>query len=162
MDTGNIISRQQTFCWCFKGKAVGYKDLTIEGPFIEYMGALIAPCEITCNVVSRVKAGMDCNSRSQVTDSDFLPASIMMTWKSLTRVSNHIVKQQLDGSPSCCQDQYNHRREGSITEVTIYSYILALESTSTNTLGSSPTFSLRSKPSENDAIILHNFRRIIR
>lgn len=136
-------------------------DLTIEGPFIEYMGALIAPCEITCNVVSGVKAGI-CNVNLQVTHPDFLPASTMMPLESLTRVSNYIVKQYLDGSPSCCQDQDNQRREGSITEVTMYSYILALENTSTNTLGSSPTFSLRSKPSENDAIILHNFRILIR
>lgn len=122
------------------------------------MGALIAPCEITCNVVSGVKAGI-CNVNLQVTPRDFLPASIMMPLESLTRVSNYIVKQHLDGSPSCCQDQ---KREGSIREVTMYSYILALENTSTNTLGSSPTFSLRSKPSENDAIILHNFRILIR
>jgi hypothetical protein len=36
-----------TFCWCFRGKAVGYAALTMDGPFRENMGALIAPCEIT-------------------------------------------------------------------------------------------------------------------
>jgi hypothetical protein len=39
----------QTFCWCFKGKAVGYRDLTIDGPFSEYIGALMAPSDTTCN-----------------------------------------------------------------------------------------------------------------
>jgi hypothetical protein len=39
----------QTFCWCFKGKAVGYRDLTIDGPYSEYIGALMAPSDTTCN-----------------------------------------------------------------------------------------------------------------
>lgn len=39
---------KHTFCWCFRGNAVGYRDCTIEGPFMEYIGALIAPWEITC------------------------------------------------------------------------------------------------------------------
>ena len=43
------LSDLQTFCWCFKGKAVGYWDLIIDGPFILYIGALMAPWETTCN-----------------------------------------------------------------------------------------------------------------
>jgi len=47
---------QPTFCWCFKGKAVGYWALTIEGPLRENIGELIAPYEITwknniCDVI---------------------------------------------------------------------------------------------------------------
>lgn len=42
------VDRHWTFCWCFKGNAVGYVDWTIEGPFIENIGALIAPSESTC------------------------------------------------------------------------------------------------------------------
>lgn len=46
---GNInMQVGATFCWCFRGKAVGYAALTMEGPLRENMGALIAPCEITC------------------------------------------------------------------------------------------------------------------
>jgi hypothetical protein len=45
------VAKLQTFCWCFKGKAVGYKDWIIDGPLVEYIGALMAPCETTCNLI---------------------------------------------------------------------------------------------------------------
>jgi hypothetical protein len=30
---------------------VGYRDWIIDGPLVEYIGALMAPCETTCNLI---------------------------------------------------------------------------------------------------------------
>lgn len=73
--------------------------MTIDGPFIEYMGALIAPCEITCKVV---QGATECHSKPMITALDFISPSTMMTLEPLTRVSNYIVEQRLDYSLSYC------------------------------------------------------------
>ena len=49
-DYTNPRASLRSFCRCFKGNVVGQRDFTIEGPFMENIGALIASCDITLTI----------------------------------------------------------------------------------------------------------------